>query len=113
MATTNSTVEEMVTSATQDPTPLFMNPLAKDLKDITCNIELAAMQLHANSPYQPNMLFIGARSFLLHRRIDQITENFLQIESEDDLKMKMEGWRYWDDYGTGLWNGVRELQSKL
>ena len=76
-----------MTSATQDPTPSFMKPLAKDLEDITCNIELAAMQLYANAPYQPDMLFIGEKLFLLHQRIDQITENFLQIESEDDLKM--------------------------
>jgi hypothetical protein len=104
---------EMATTTTHDPTPSFMKPLAKDLEDISRNLELAAMQLRANVPYQPDMLFIGARSFLPRRRIDQITENFLQIQSEEDLKVRIEGWRYWDDYGTGLWNAVRELQSQL
>ena len=113
MATANPAADETDTSASHDITPLFMKPLVKDLEEVAHNLELVVMELRANSPYNPDMLFIGARSFLPCRMMSQITDNFLRIESEDDLKRCMEGWRYWDTYGSELWNVVTMLQSKL
>jgi Helicase conserved C-terminal domain len=113
MATANPVADETGATASRDPTPLFMKPLVKDLEEIARNLELAVMELRANGPYHPDMLFIGTQSFLPRRMISQITENFLWIESEENLKGRMEGWRYWDTYGSELWNVVAMLQSKL
>ena len=113
MATANPVADETDATASRDPTPSFMKPLVKDLEEVARNLELAAMELHANGPYNPDMLFIGAGSFLPCQMISQITNNFLQIESEDNLKRCMEGWRYWDTYGSELWNVVAMFQSKL
>jgi hypothetical protein len=113
MATANPSADETDATASRNLTPSFMKLLVKDLEEVAHNLELAVMELHANSPYNPDMLFIGARSFLPRQMMSQITNNFLQIESEDDLKRRMEGWRYWDTYGSELWNVVTMLQSKL
>jgi superfamily II DNA or RNA helicase len=113
MATANPGADEIDATASRDLTPSFMKPLVKDLEEVAHNLELAVMELRANGPYNPDMLFIGARSFLPRRMMSQITDNFLRIESEDDLKRRMEGWRYWDTYGSELWNVVTVLQSKL
>jgi hypothetical protein len=113
MATANPLADETDATASRDLTPLFMKLLVKDLEEVAHNLELAVMELHANSPYNPNILFIDAQLFLPRRMMSQITDNLLQIESEDDLKRRMEGWRYWDTYGSELWNVVTMLQSKL
>jgi hypothetical protein len=116
MATANPVADETDATASRDPTPSFMKPLVKDLEEVARNLELAAMEFRANhdGPYNPDMLFIGAGSFLPCRMISQITDNFLQIESEDNLKRRMmEGWRYWDTYGSELWNVVAMFPSKL
>jgi hypothetical protein len=113
MATANPSADETDTTPSHDLTPLFMKLLVKDLEEVPHNLELVVMELRANGPYNPDMLFISTRSFLPRWMMSQITDNFLQVELEDDLKRHMEGWRYWDTYGSELWNIVTMLQSKL
>jgi superfamily II DNA/RNA helicase len=60
MATANPAADETDASASHDITPSFMKPLVKDLEEVTHNLELVVMELRANGPYNPNMLFIGA-----------------------------------------------------
>jgi len=43
----------------------------------------------------------------------RITDNIHHIESEEALRARMEGWKYWDDYGTALWHVVDVLRSDM
>src|ERR1700734_3382805 len=62
------------------------------------------MELRANGPDRPDLLFIGSRcAFLSLNIIKRIIDNILQINSEESLRPCVEGWKYWDDYGPALW----------
>ncbi|KIM78438.1 hypothetical protein PILCRDRAFT_824315, partial [Piloderma croceum F 1598] len=88
------------TASSREAIPTYLKLLPKDIDDITRHLERAAMELRADGPYYPDMLFIGSRIFLPRKMINRITDNFYQIDSEETLKACMEGWRYWDDYGV-------------
>ena len=60
MATANPSADKTDATTSHDLTPSFMKLLVKDLEEVTHNLELVVMELHANGPYNPDMLFIGA-----------------------------------------------------
>jgi hypothetical protein len=101
------------TAPSHDVVPSYLKLLAKDVNDVTRQLETAAMELRASGPHNPDMLFVSSRIFLPWNMISRITDSFHQIDSEEALKACMEGWKYWDDYGSALWHVVAALRSDV
>jgi hypothetical protein len=97
------------TARSHHTTPTYLKPLAKDLEDINRCLETAAMERSEN----PDLLFISSRCFLPRSTIKQITEDFHLVDSMKVLGHRLEGWKYWDEYGPALWAAVDKLRIEM
>lgn len=92
------------------PLPGYMKLLVKDADKVAKEIAIAARSLRWKTyPRLDDTLLIGSRSFLLPNMIKKITHNFFALTAIDVLRDRMDGWRYWSQYGELLWEAVKTL----
>ncbi|PSS06893.1 hypothetical protein PHLCEN_2v3495 [Hermanssonia centrifuga] len=94
-------------------TPAYMKLSTKDIAHVTETLRNAARQIQSSLPMRSEFLFVGSQTFLRGSFIQRITADFHLITSQDILKDRMTGWRYWSECGVALWEVVDALRKEM